>query len=204
MARMHGVGKRVLLVLVSLCIAPVLGVWAGGSMPNPPGNGPRIGQLAVGVAVPVSLTFVTAAATRIRPVEAVPWFVVSLASTAASYCSSSGSSTHTFRTRERSAACASVLNCHLIGRSGRPSRRVPSASFAVRRARRCSASVHSESFRRAERLVVFEEPVEAAAWRRTWLPEPDTPGTSANLLNRVGWFDFSGGACCRSGRLRSS
>jgi hypothetical protein len=79
---MYGVGKRVLLAFVCLCIAPVLGVWAGGSLPNPPGNGPGSGQLAVGVAVPTFLTFVMAAVARIRPVEAVRWALVSLALTA--------------------------------------------------------------------------------------------------------------------------
>ena len=80
-ARMRGFAKRVGLGFVCLCVAPVLGVWAGGSMPNPPGNGPGGGQLLVGVAVPVFLTFVLAAVARVRPLEAVAWTVVSLAVT---------------------------------------------------------------------------------------------------------------------------
>jgi hypothetical protein len=46
-------------------------------MPNPPGNGPRTGQVVVGVAVPVCLTFVA----RVRALEASTWALASVALT---------------------------------------------------------------------------------------------------------------------------
>jgi hypothetical protein len=49
-----------------LIISPILGVWAGGSMPNPPGNRPGAGQVAVGVAVPICLTFFASVVARTR------------------------------------------------------------------------------------------------------------------------------------------
>ena len=72
----HSLAKRIPLVFVSLFVAPALGVWAGGSMPNPPGNGPGGGQVVVGIAVPAVLTFVTAAAAHIRSREAVGWAII--------------------------------------------------------------------------------------------------------------------------------
>lgn len=74
-------GKRVLLAFVCLVIAPILGVWAGGSMPNPPGNGPGGEQLLLGVAVPAFLTFLVALVARIGRLEAALWTTASLAVT---------------------------------------------------------------------------------------------------------------------------
>jgi hypothetical protein len=72
---------RVWLAPVCLVIAPIFGVWAGGSMPNPPGNGPGAGQVAVGVAAPVCLTLVASVVARVRAVEASIWALVSVALT---------------------------------------------------------------------------------------------------------------------------
>jgi hypothetical protein len=80
---MDGVRKRITLGLVCLVIAPPLGLWAGGSMPNPPGNGPGAGQVVVGVAVPLLLTLVAARVARIRSFETGAWAVASLALTGA-------------------------------------------------------------------------------------------------------------------------
>ena len=71
----HAAGRRVFLAFACLVIAPILGIWAGGSMPNPPGNGPGEGQLLVGVAVPVFLTSIVALIGR---VEAALWATASL------------------------------------------------------------------------------------------------------------------------------
>lgn len=77
----YTLGKRVLLTAACLVVAPVLGVWAGASMPNPPGNGPGLGQLVVGVAVPAALAFVAGRLARVRRFAAVFWIVASLAAT---------------------------------------------------------------------------------------------------------------------------
>jgi len=77
----HSLAKRVLLVVVCIGVAPALGVWAGGSMPNPPGNGPGAGQVVVGIAVPAVLTFLTTAAASIRSGETVGWAIAALAAT---------------------------------------------------------------------------------------------------------------------------
>jgi hypothetical protein len=74
-------GRRVVLALVCLVIAPTLGLWAGGSMPNPPGNGPGTGQLLVGIVLPVLLTSLAAHLLRIRRIEGGVWTVASLAMT---------------------------------------------------------------------------------------------------------------------------
>lgn len=74
----HAAGRRVFLAFACLVIAPILGIWAGGSMPNPPGNGPGEGQLLVGVAVPVFLTSIVALVARIGRVEAALWATASL------------------------------------------------------------------------------------------------------------------------------
>jgi hypothetical protein len=74
----HGLGRRAWFAPVCLVIAPILGVWAGGSMPNPPGNGPGAGQVAVGVAVPVCVTIVAGLAARIRTLEAAIWALASV------------------------------------------------------------------------------------------------------------------------------
>jgi hypothetical protein len=47
-------------------------------MPNPPGNGPGAGQVAVGAAVPICLTFVASVVARIRDLEASIWAIASL------------------------------------------------------------------------------------------------------------------------------
>jgi hypothetical protein len=77
------VGKRVWLAPFCLIISPALGIWAGGSMPNPPGNGPGAGQVAVGVAVPICLTFFASLVARIRALETSIWALASVALTGA-------------------------------------------------------------------------------------------------------------------------
>ena len=77
----HLVASRVLLSVVCLIIAPAIGVWAGGSMPNPPGNGPGVGQVAVGVVVPAALAFFASRLARVGRLEATIWMVASLAAT---------------------------------------------------------------------------------------------------------------------------
>jgi hypothetical protein len=77
----HGIARRVLLACICLVIAPILGVWAGGSMPNPPGNGPGGGQVAVGIAVPTCSTLIASVVARIRALEACIWALASLALT---------------------------------------------------------------------------------------------------------------------------
>jgi hypothetical protein len=74
----HTIPPRVWLAPVCLIIAPILGVWAGGSMPNPPGNGPGAGQVVVGVTVPMCLTFVASVVARIRALEASIWAIASV------------------------------------------------------------------------------------------------------------------------------
>jgi hypothetical protein len=74
----HRVSPRAWLAPVSLIVAPVLGVMAGGSMPNPPGNGPGAGQVAVGIAVPVCIALAVSAAARVRALEACVWALLSL------------------------------------------------------------------------------------------------------------------------------
>ena len=76
-----GIGKRVWLAPFYLIISPILGIWAGGSMPNPPGNGPGATQVAVGVAVPICLTFFASVAARIRALESSIWALASFALT---------------------------------------------------------------------------------------------------------------------------
>jgi hypothetical protein len=73
--------KRVAVGFVCLVGAPILGVWAGGSMHNPAGNGPGAWQLVVGIAVPASLALVTAHFAHIGSLEASAWVVVSLPAT---------------------------------------------------------------------------------------------------------------------------
>jgi hypothetical protein len=77
----HPLGRRVLLTAVCLVVAPLIGVWAGGSMPNPPGNGPGVGQVVVGVAIPVVFAFLASRFARVGRVEATLWTVASLAAT---------------------------------------------------------------------------------------------------------------------------
>ena len=73
---------RVWLAPVCLIIAPILGVWAGASMPNPPGNGPGSGQVVVGVVVPIGVAVAASALARIRTLEASLWAFAAVASTA--------------------------------------------------------------------------------------------------------------------------
>ena len=69
---------------MSLVVAPVAGLWAGVSMPNPPGNGPGVGQVPVGVLVPVSISVVAARAlARTGWPEAAAWAFASLVATGA-------------------------------------------------------------------------------------------------------------------------
>ncbi len=75
--------KRVLLVLVCLVAAPILGVWAGGSMANPPGNGPGVGQVVVGIGVPLCVALAATIASRIRGAERLLWAFGSVALTGA-------------------------------------------------------------------------------------------------------------------------
>jgi hypothetical protein len=81
--RTHAGVKRVLLAVVCLTIAPILGVWAGGSMPNPPGNGPGAGQVVVGVVVPLCVVLVAIIALRVGRDEGLLWAFGSVALTGA-------------------------------------------------------------------------------------------------------------------------
>jgi hypothetical protein len=72
-------GKRLLVGFLSLVVAPVAGLWAGGSMPNPPGNGPGIGQVLVGVLIPISVSVGAARiVSRATWMEASVWAFASL------------------------------------------------------------------------------------------------------------------------------
>jgi hypothetical protein len=64
-----------------LIVAPILGVWAGGSMPNPPGNGPGSGQVLFGVAIPICVVLAGSVLARIRAIEASLWALASVALT---------------------------------------------------------------------------------------------------------------------------
>ena len=75
------VGKRVLLVLASLVVAPILGVWAGASMYNPPGNGPGGWQVVVGVGVPALLASAAAVVAGVGRAEVASWTIASLVAT---------------------------------------------------------------------------------------------------------------------------
>jgi hypothetical protein len=72
---------RIWLSPLCLIVAPILGVWAGGSMPNPPGNGPGSGQVFVGVVVPICVALAGSILARIRAIEASLWALVSVALT---------------------------------------------------------------------------------------------------------------------------
>jgi hypothetical protein len=72
---------RVWLAPLCLLVAPILGVWAGGSMPNPPGNGPGSDQVFVGVLVPILVASAGSVLARIRAVEATIWALASVALT---------------------------------------------------------------------------------------------------------------------------
>jgi hypothetical protein len=74
----RGATKRIVLGFVCLVIGPILGVCAGGSMPNPPGNGPGAAQLVVGIATPVCLSFVVCGLAGIRATVATVWALGSL------------------------------------------------------------------------------------------------------------------------------
>jgi hypothetical protein len=65
--------KRALLAVVCLIVAPILGVWAGASMANPPGNGPGAGQVVVGVVVPLCVALAATIAARLRRSERLLW-----------------------------------------------------------------------------------------------------------------------------------
>ena len=73
-------GKRILVGLLSLVVAPVAGLWAAVSMPNPPGTGPGVGQVVVGVLIPISVSVgVARAGARTGWTEAFAWAFASLA-----------------------------------------------------------------------------------------------------------------------------
>jgi hypothetical protein len=72
---------RVWLAPLCLVVAPILGVWAGGSMPNPPGNGPGPGQVLVGIVVPILVASAGSVLAGIRAVEATIWALASVALT---------------------------------------------------------------------------------------------------------------------------
>lgn len=73
-------GRRILVGLLSLVVAPIAALWAANSLPNPPGTGPGVGQAVVGVLIPVFVS-VGAARSLARAdwVEAVVWAFASLA-----------------------------------------------------------------------------------------------------------------------------
>jgi hypothetical protein len=77
----HKFRPRVGLAPICLVVAPILGVWAGGSMPNPPGNGPGSGQVLVGVVVPACVSSAACVLARIRAIEASLWALASVALT---------------------------------------------------------------------------------------------------------------------------
>jgi hypothetical protein len=77
------VWKRVVLGFVCLLVAPVVGLACAGSMSNPPGNGPGVGQVMAGVVVPVSITCIAALIARMRLVDACLWTTASLVMTGA-------------------------------------------------------------------------------------------------------------------------
>ena len=77
----RAVGKRILLALACLVVAPILGVWAGASMHNPPGNGPGAWQVVVGVGVPALIASVAAVVARVGRAEVASWTIASLAAT---------------------------------------------------------------------------------------------------------------------------
>jgi hypothetical protein len=72
---------RIWLSPLCLIVAPILGVWAGGSMPNPPGNGPGSGQVFVGVVIPICVALAGSVLARIRAIEASLWALASVALT---------------------------------------------------------------------------------------------------------------------------
>ena len=72
---------RVWLAPLCLIVAPILGVWAGGSMPNPPGNGPGSSQIFVGGLVPICVALAGSVLARIRAIEASLWALASVALT---------------------------------------------------------------------------------------------------------------------------
>ena len=77
----HKFRPRVWLAPICLVVAPILGVEAGGSMPNPPGNGPGSGQVLMGVVVPVCLALAACVFARVRAIEASLWALASVALT---------------------------------------------------------------------------------------------------------------------------
>jgi len=72
---------RVWLAPICLVVASILGAWAAGSMPNPPGNGPGSGQVLVGLVVPVCVALAACVLARIRAIEASLWALASAALT---------------------------------------------------------------------------------------------------------------------------
>ena len=76
-----GNAGRALVACCALLVAPLFGLVAGGSMPNPPGNGPGDGQLLVGIAVPVGLALLASRVARVRAPEAILWAVTAVAAT---------------------------------------------------------------------------------------------------------------------------
>lgn len=72
---------RVWLAPLCLIVAPILGGWAGGSMPNPPGNGPGSGQVLVGAVVPICVALAGSVLARTRAIEASLWALASVALT---------------------------------------------------------------------------------------------------------------------------
>ena len=73
-------GRRILVGLLSLIVAPVAGLWAAVSLPNPPGTGPGLGQVVVGVLIPVTVSVGAAkGGARTGWAEAVLWAFASLA-----------------------------------------------------------------------------------------------------------------------------
>jgi hypothetical protein len=79
----HTIPPRVWLAPVCLIVGPIVGVWAGALMPNPPGNGPGSGQVIVGGVLPIFVALAGSALARIRALEASIWALASIASTGA-------------------------------------------------------------------------------------------------------------------------
>lgn len=81
-SRSGTVGRREFLAFVCLGIAPIVGVWLGSKLPNPPGRGPGGWQVVVGVGLPAGVALAAATVARVRRLEAALWVLAALVATA--------------------------------------------------------------------------------------------------------------------------
>lgn len=63
---MSRAARRIWLGVATVVVGSLAGLWAAATLPNPPGNGPGVGQVLAGVLVPVSVVSLTAVAVRVR------------------------------------------------------------------------------------------------------------------------------------------